>query len=111
MQPAPVMVNFGFCPAFSSMIARIDISSSLGWFKKAMNWLGQNTMGIFIVHMPFAVVYIVGPVSALLKTSPSVFWAACICTSLMLAFSIVVTLFINAVCPELLGRHRLMQGR
>ena len=92
--------------AISSMIARIDISSRLGWFKKSMNWLGQNTMGIFITHMPFTIVYIVGPVSAILETPSSVFWVACICTLLMLAFSIVVTMFINAVCPELLGHHR-----
>ena len=92
--------------AISSMIARIDISSRLGWFKKSMNWLGQNTMGIFITHMPFAVVYIAFPFSAILGMSTSVFWVACLCASLMLAFSIVVTLFINAVCPELLGRHR-----
>ena len=81
----------------SSMIARIDISSRLGWFKKSMNWLGQNTMGIFITHMPFTVVYIAFPLSAMLETSSSVFWVACICASLMLAFSIVVSLLINAV--------------
>ena len=90
----------------SSMIARIDISSRLGWFKKSMNWLGQNTMGIFITHMPFTVVYIAFPFSAMLQTSPSEFGMACVCASLMLAFSIVVTLFINTVCPELIGRHR-----
>ena len=93
--------------AVSSMIARINVSSRLGWFKRAMNWLGQNTMGIFIIHMPFTIVYIVGTLPAIFKTSSSVFWVAIICVSLMLAFSVVMTLFINSVCPELLGRHRV----
>ena len=64
-------------------------------------------MGIFIVHMPFTIVYIVGTLPAIFKTSSSVFWVAIICVSLMLAFSVVMTLFINSVCPELLGRHRV----
>ena len=95
----------------SSMIARIDIFSRLGWFKKAMNWLGQNTMGIFIIHMPFTVMYIVGTLPAILKASSSVFWVALICASLMLAFSTIITILINSVCPELLGRHREREER
>ena len=60
----------------------------------------------FIVHMPFAVAYIAFPLAAMLGAPSSVFRVACISTLLMLAFSVDVTLFINAVCPELLGRRR-----
>jgi len=41
--------------ALSSLIAKVSPDSGFGWLRRALTWIGRNTLWIFLLHMPLNV--------------------------------------------------------
>jgi len=45
--------------ALSSLIAKIDVDSGFGRLRRALTWIGRNTLWIFLLHMPINVLVVI----------------------------------------------------
>lgn len=97
--------------ALSSMIAKINLNSAFAWIRSSMTWLGKNTIGIFLLHMPFNLFYIVPWMERTFHLQRGNLGDSCLMTLVILLGSILGTIIINKVFPPLFGREMPAEKR
>jgi len=87
--------------SFSSILAKISNSSKLSFVKQAALWTGQNTIGIYLLHMPlcYTIMKFIGlPVNNA---------AGNIIVGIIVTIAaVVLTMVANRLCPQILGKTR-----
>lgn len=89
--------------SFSSIVAKIGNVPVLSFFKHSLLWLGQNTIGIFLLHMPLCYWIMPRMVDtfgiSLAKGSGNL-----IIGLTVTLVSIALAAIVNALCPQIMGK-------
>ena len=89
--------------AISSLLAKASERSRLNGMKRVAIWLGQNTMGIFIVQMPICICGVI-PLMLRLGMSPNNSLHVILAAVVALMVSAIATWGIKKLCPQIFGK-------
>lgn len=90
--------------ALSMLLSRLSRESARPFRVNAVTYIGQQTMGIYLLHKPFLQQTMMPALSELLPEGCPFLAAACIGAGGTLLFSIVMCFVIGKFVPQLLGR-------
>lgn len=88
----------------SMLLSRLSRESAYPFSISAVTYIGQQTMGIYLLHKPFLQQVILPALSALFPSGCPFLLIAVIGTCLSLGFSIVSCYIIEKFIPQLLGQ-------
>jgi len=87
----------------SSVLAKIGNSSSLSVVKKSALWLGRNTIGVYLLHMPlcfFIMNWMVQSFGVSLdKASGNIIVGITVTIA-----AVILSIIVNKLCPQMTGR-------
>jgi len=96
--------------SFSSIVAKIGNVPVLSFFKRSLLWIGQNTIGIFLLHMPLCY-WIMPRMVEIFGVSIEKGSGNLIIGLTVTIISIALTAIVNVVCPQILGKKIYMHQR
>ncbi len=91
--------------ALASVITKINSDSFFAFVKNGLLWLGKNTIGIFLLHMPINLLYIIPWMEKSFNMQRGNLGDSCLMTLVTLAICIVTTLVINRTMPQIFGKR------
>lgn len=90
--------------ALSMLLSRLSRESARPFRIDAVTYIGQQTMGIYLLHKPFLQQIIIPVLTKLLPAEIPFLATAFLASCLALAFSAVMCFIIGKFVPQLLGR-------
>ena len=90
--------------ALSMLLSRLSRESARPFRIDAVTYIGQQTMGIYLLHKPFLQQILIPSLTNLMPAGCPFFATAFLASCLALAFSAVMCFVIGKFVPQLLGR-------
>lgn len=91
--------------SFSSILAKIGNSSRLSFVKQSALWVGRNTIGIFLLHMPLCYSFM----DWMTRNSGLSYYNSSgnlIIGITVTIAAVILTLVFNKLCPQVLGKAK-----
>lgn len=91
--------------AFSSILAKTSNSSRLSFVKQSSLWMGRNTIGIYLLHMPlcYSIMKWMTETGCISVDNAA---GNIIVGTVVTVIAVILTLVINKLCPQVLGKAK-----
>jgi len=83
--------------ALSSLIAKIDVDSGMGYLRRSLTWIGRNTLWIFFLHMPSNLLFLMPWMERTFSLQRGRILDSLLMSVAILAYSVVGTILIKMV--------------